>query len=110
MGESFAYRGGIPNDADFVFDARCLPNPHWDPQLRPLSGRDAEVARHLDAQPEARLYPEQIIAVVESWLPTFAGSPRSYMTIAFCCSGCPHRWGWLAQPEEGREGGEWDGP
>lgn len=97
MVESFAYRGGIPNDADFVFDARCLPNPHWDPQLRPLSGRDAEVARHLDAQPEARLYLEQIIALVESWLPTFAGSTRSYLTIAFGCSGGRHRSVWLAE-------------
>lgn len=97
MLESFAYRGGIPNDADFVFDARCLPNPHWDPALRPLSGRDPEVARHLDAQPEARQYLEQIIALIEASLPGFSGSTRSYLTIAFGCSGGRHRSVWLAE-------------
>lgn len=97
MFESFAYRGGIPNDADFVFDARCLPNPHWDPALRPLSGRDPEVARHLDTQPEARQYLEQITALIEAWLPGFSGSTRSYLTIACGCSGGRHRSVWLAE-------------
>lgn len=95
--ESFAYRNGIPNDADFVFDTRCLPNPHWDTRLRPLSGRDAEVRDHLDAQPEAVAYADQVARFVDTWLPAFSGSTRSYLTIAFGCTGGRHRSVYLAE-------------
>lgn len=95
--ESFAYRNGIPNDADFVFDTRCLPNPHWDTRLRPLSGRDPEVRKHLDAQPEAVAYGNQVAAFIDAWLPAFSGSTRSYLTIAFGCTGGRHRSVYLAE-------------
>lgn len=95
--ESFAYRQGIPNDADFVFDTRCLPNPHWDTRLRPLSGRDAEVRNHLDAQPEAVAYAQQVATFIDTWLPAFSGSTRSYLTVAFGCTGGRHRSVYLAE-------------
>ena len=96
--ESFAYRRGVPADADFVFDARCLPNPHWDPVLRPLSGRDAAVAEHLDAQPEADAYATEVTRFLDTWLPRMrADSTRSYITVAFGCTGGRHRSVYLAE-------------
>lgn len=95
--ESFAYRQGIPNDADFVFDTRCLPNPHWDTRLRPLSGRDAEVRNHLNAQPEAVRYAQQVATFIDNWLPAFSGSTRSYLTVAFGCTGGRHRSVYMAE-------------
>lgn len=98
MLESFAYRHGIPNDADFVFDTRCLPNPHWDVRLRPLSGRDREVREHLAAQPEVVAYRSQVIAFIDHWLPAFSrGSTRSYLTLAMGCTGGRHRSVYLAE-------------
>ncbi|MDP1697286.1 MAG: RNase adapter RapZ [Xanthomonadaceae bacterium] len=98
MFESFAYRHGIPNDADFVFDTRCLPNPHWDVRLRPLSGRDSEVRSHLAAQPEVMAYRSQVISFIDHWLPAFSrGSTRSYLTIAMGCTGGRHRSVYLAE-------------
>src|SRR3546814_10164259 len=67
--ESFAYRHGVPADADFVFDARVLPNPHWDPRLRPLSGRDRDVAEYLNAQPDVVNYVAQVSGFLDHWLP-----------------------------------------
>ncbi len=95
--ESFAYRRGLPPDADFVFDARVLPNPYWDARLRPLSGRDAEVCEFLDAQPDAQRFLNQITAFVDDWLPGFEGSTRSYLTIAIGCTGGRHRSVYLAE-------------
>ena len=89
--ESFAYRRGVPADADFVFDARCLPNPHWNPSLRPLSGRDAAVREYLDAQDTVRDYFADIARFMDVWLPRFENDSRSYMTIAFGCTGGRHR-------------------
>ena len=89
--ESFAYRRGVPADADFVFDARCLPNPHWNPSLRPLSGRDAPVREYLDAQDTVRDYFADIARFMDVWLPRFENDSRSYMTIAFGCTGGRHR-------------------
>lgn len=98
MLESFAYRHGIPNDADFVFDTRCLPNPHWDVRLRPLSGRDHEVRAHLEAQPEVVAYRNQVIGFIDNWLPAFKrGSTRSYLTLAMGCTGGRHRSVYLAE-------------
>lgn len=107
--ESFAYKGGIPGDADFVFDARCLPNPHWDPALRPLSGRDAPVREHLDHQEVVREYAAQVSGFLDTWLPRFESETRSYLTIAFGCTGGRHRSVYLAEKlarhfrERGRE-------
>jgi UPF0042 nucleotide-binding protein len=89
--ESFAYRRGLPADADFVFDARALPNPHWDARLRPLSGRDDAVREYLDAQPEVQRFSAQIIDFLDTWLPHFEGGSRSYVTVAFGCTGGRHR-------------------
>lgn len=96
--ESFAYRHGVPSDADFVFDARALPNPHWDARLRPLSGRDADVREYLEAQPEVAEYVAQVSAFLDTWLPRMqSGSTRSYVTVAFGCTGGRHRSTYLAE-------------
>lgn len=95
--ESFAYRHGVPADADFVFDARVLPNPHWDARLRPLSGRDPEVLEYLDAQPEVATYMTQVQGFLDTWLPKLRSETRSYATVAFGCSGGRHRSVYLAE-------------
>lgn len=89
--ESFAYRKGVPTDSDFVFDARCLPNPHWDPRLRPLSGRDAAVREYFGALPEAQEFLEHIRAFLERWIPRFESESRNYITICIGCTGGRHR-------------------
>ena len=95
--ESFAYRRGVPADADFVFDARCLPNPHWDARLRPLSGRDQGVRDYLDAQPEVGEYVAQVTAFLDTWMPRIQADTRSYITVAFGCTGGKHRSVYLAE-------------
>ena len=89
--QSFAYRNGVPDDADFVFDVRCLPNPHWDPALRPLSGRDAEVREYFSNQAEVGRYLAGGAGFLDAWLPSFESSTRSYVTVAFGCTGGRHR-------------------
>ncbi|MDT8388054.1 MAG: RNase adapter RapZ [Thiogranum sp.] len=89
--ESFGYKHGIPTDADYVFDARCLPNPHWQPDLRPLTGRDAAVIEYLEKEPNvARLYTE-LCTFLENWIPAFEADRRSYLTVAVGCTGGQHR-------------------
>lgn len=95
--ESFAYKRGVPGDADFVFDARVLPNPHWIPGLRPFSGRDPEVGEYLSSQPEVSEYVDQVNAFLDNWLPRLRGETRSYVTIAFGCTGGKHRSVYLAE-------------
>jgi len=95
--ESFAYKSGPPADADFVFDARCLPNPHWDPRLRPLSGRDLAVREHLEGQDTVTEYVSQVAAFLDAWLPRFESETRSYLTVAFGCTGGRHRSVYLAE-------------
>lgn len=96
--ESFAYRRGVPPDADFVFDARGLPNPHWNATLRPLSGRDGAVREHLDADADVALYAEQVSGFLDTWLPRLqSDSTRSYATVAFGCTGGRHRSVYLAE-------------
>ncbi len=95
--ESFAYRRGVPPDADFVFDARGLPNPHWDARLRPLSGRDAGVRDFLAEQPEVGEYFTQVAAFLDNWLPRMQSDTRSYVTVAFGCTGGRHRSVYLAE-------------
>lgn len=106
--ESFAYRRGVPADADFVFDARGLPNPHWDARLKPLSGRDAEVREYLEAQSLVAEYLAQVTAFLDAWLPRMqSDSTRSYVTVAFGCTGGRHRSVYLAETlaEHARERG-----
>ena len=108
--ESFAYRRGVPADADFVFDARALPNPHWDPVLRPLSGRDQAIREYLEAQPDVNLFADQINQFLDTWLPRLhVDSTRSYATIAIGCTGGRHRSVYLAErfAEHARKQG-WD--
>ncbi len=95
--QSFAYRRGVPADADFVFDARALPNPHWEPMLRPLSGKDAQVREFLDGQPEAARFLEQIRDMLDTWLPRIEADSRRYLTVAIGCTGGRHRSVYLAE-------------
>ncbi|MNT50421.1 glmZ(sRNA)-inactivating NTPase [compost metagenome] len=87
----------MPAEADFVFDVRVLPNPHWDPALRPLTGRDAGVREHLDAQPDVQRYAGQLIDFLDTWLPRLGNDTRSYVTVAFGCTGGKHRSVYMAE-------------
>jgi UPF0042 nucleotide-binding protein len=95
--ESFAYRRGVPADADFVFDARCLPNPHWDAKLRPLSGKDAPVREWLESKPEVAQFGGDLARFLETWLPRFELDGRSYVTICIGCTGGRHRSVYLSE-------------
>ena len=88
---SFGFKHGIPLDADLVFDVRPLPNPHYDPLLRPLTGRDAPVIEFLDATPAAQELLADIDQFVAKWLPAFARDNRHYLTVAIGCTGGQHR-------------------
>ncbi len=89
--QSFGFKHGVPNDADFVFDVRCLPNPYWDPSLRRFNGLDKEIADFLEAQSETAEMKQDIIRFLDKWLPAFKGSNRSYLTVAIGCTGGQHR-------------------
>jgi UPF0042 nucleotide-binding protein len=89
--ESFAFKYGVPLDADFVFDVRVLPNPFYVRELRPLSGLDAEVAGYLQAQPETGEMIGQIETFLRRWLPGFEADQRGYLTVAIGCTGGQHR-------------------
>jgi UPF0042 nucleotide-binding protein len=95
--ESFGYKHGLPLDADLVFDVRCLPNPHYDPVLRPLTGRDPQVARFLEGQAEVRRMAEDIRRFLAEWLPYYVRDNRSYLTVALGCTGGQHRSVYLAE-------------
>jgi UPF0042 nucleotide-binding protein len=88
---SFGYKNGLPPDADFVFDLRCLPNPYWDPALRDLSGRDQAVRDFLQAEPAVARMISNVISFLEEWIPAFEANNRSYLTIAVGCTGGRHR-------------------
>ncbi len=104
--ESFAYKHGVPLDADFVFDVRVLPNPHYMRELRPQDGRDAPVAEYLDAQPEVREMLSQIEIFISRWLPAFRNDQRSYLTVAIGCTGGQHRSVYLVEQLAKRFGGQ----
>jgi UPF0042 nucleotide-binding protein len=89
--ESFAFKRGIPLDADFVFDVRMLPNPHYDPALRPLTGRDTPVSNYLASQPDVAHMRTQIEQFLTHWLPALMRDHRSYVTVAIGCTGGQHR-------------------
>ena len=95
--ESFAYKYGVPLDADFVFDVRMLPNPFYDPDLRPLTGRDVPVAAYLASQPDSGELVAQIEGFVARWLPAFEVDQRSYLTVAIGCTGGQHRSVYVAE-------------
>ena len=89
--ESFAFKRGITLDADYVFDVRMLPNPHYEPELKPLTGRDQPVIDFLARQPAVQLMQEQIATFLRTWLPALANDHRSYVTVAIGCTGGQHR-------------------
>jgi len=89
--ESFAFKFGVPLDADFVFDVRVLPNPYYIRELRAQTGRDGEVIAYLQAQPEVAEMMSQIEAFIARWLPAFENDQRSYLTVAIGCTGGQHR-------------------
>ena len=89
--ESFAFKRGVPVDADYVFDVRMLPNPHYEPGLRDLTGRDAPVADFLSAQTEVQTMQRGITQFLEQWLEPMAKDQRSYVTVAIGCTGGQHR-------------------
>ena len=95
--ESFAFRDGIPLDADWVIDARMLPNPHYDPKLRPLTGRDAPVIAFLEDQEAVRRFLEDVRAFLGRWLPEVVKENRNYLTVAIGCTGGRHRSVYLAE-------------
>ncbi len=89
--ESFGFKKGLPSEADLVFDVRCLPNPHYDKALRPLSGKDQPVREFLERIPEVVSMESDIIQFVEKWLPHYIADGRSYLTVAIGCTGGQHR-------------------
>lgn len=89
--ESFGYKHGAPLDADFVFDVRCLPNPHWDPALRPHTGLEEPVIKYMESHPEVHEMFEELKRFLDTWIPRFAREDRSYITVALGCTGGMHR-------------------
>ncbi|SEO75269.1 RNase adapter RapZ [Aquisalimonas asiatica] len=89
--QSFGFKHGVPSDADFVFDVRVLPNPHWEPHLRPLTGLDPAVAEYLSCHAEVEAMFADIRDYLERWIPAFKRENRSYLTVAIGCTGGQHR-------------------
>ncbi|MBE0366804.1 RNase adapter RapZ [Pseudoalteromonas sp. MMG013] len=94
---SFGFKHGMPKDADYVFDARFLPNPHWEPELKPLTGLDQPVQEYLAGHSIVQKFTWQIQTFVQTWLPHLERNNRSYLTIAIGCTGGQHRSVYLAQ-------------
>lgn len=95
--ESFGFKHGIPVNADLIYDSRCLPNPHWKPQLRPLTGKDQEVIDFLEEQVSVEEMYNDIEHYLTRWLPRYQANNRSYMTIAIGCTGGQHRSVYLSE-------------
>jgi UPF0042 nucleotide-binding protein len=95
--ESFAYRDGIPLDADWVLDARMLPNPHYDPKLRPLTGRESQVIEFLGRDPSVERWLEDVRGLLARWLPEIVRENRSSVSVAIGCTGGRHRSVYLAE-------------
>ncbi len=94
---SFGYKHGVPVDADYVFDVRCLPNPHWVPDLRVLTGEDDEVKQFLESQAMVTEMFDDLKNFIERWMPRFLADNRAYMTVAIGCTGGQHRSVYMAQ-------------
>lgn len=95
--QSFGFKNGAPTDSDFVFDLRCLPNPHWEPTLRELTGQDPEVRRFLDGRRECLDMYQHICQFLEIWIPQFSAQNRYYLTISVGCTGGQHRSVYMAE-------------
>lgn len=105
--ESFAFKRGIPVDADYVFDVRMLPNPHYEPQLKDLTGRDAPVVQYLEQHADVRQMYEHIERFIHHWLPPLARDHRSYVTVAIGCTGGQHRSVYLVEKLAAAFGQKW---
>jgi len=105
--ESFAFKRGIPLDADYVFDVRMLPNPHYESALRPLSGKDEPVQKFLETYAEVNLMQSQIESFLDQWLPALEKDHRNYITVAIGCTGGQHRSVYLVEKLSQRFGAHW---
>jgi UPF0042 nucleotide-binding protein len=94
--QSFGYKRGLPPDADFIFDVRCLANPYWQPHLRDCSGLDKAVIDFLNQESDVQTMLQDILCFLERWIPRFSADSRSYLTIAIGCTGGQHRSVYLA--------------
>lgn len=95
--QSFGFKHGVPNDANFVFDVRCLPNPYWEKGLRNLTGRSLAVINFLQSAPKVQQMCEHLINFLETWIPQFAADNYQYLTVAIGCTGGQHRSVYLAE-------------
>lgn len=95
--QSFGFKHSVPTDSDFVFDVRCLPNPHWEPSLRPLTGQDPEVQAYLKKQDDVIDMFSHIRNFLEYWIPKFAEQNRYYLTVSIGCTGGQHRSVYIAE-------------
>lgn len=95
--ESFGFKHGVPADADFVFDLRCLPNPYWEMALRPLTGLDGKVADYLDASELVQKMYTDLLGFLRHWIPKYQDFNRSYLTVALGCTGGQHRSVYMAE-------------
>ena len=105
--ESFSYKRGVPSNADYVFDVRMLPNPHYEDKLRNLTGKDAAVAEFLKAQKPVQTMFEHVAGFLEQWLPSLAQDHRSYVTVAIGCTGGQHRSVYLVECLSQRFSTQW---
>jgi len=105
--ESFGFKHGIPGDADFVFDARALPNPYWEPALRALPGRDEAVVRFLEAQSSVEVFIGDIARFIEARIPEHQAANRRYLTVAIGCTGGQHRSVYIAERLAARVAAQW---
>ena len=95
--QSFGFKNGVPPDTDFVFDVRCLPNPHWEKDLKSLTGRDRAVVKYLENYAEVEEMFDSIYRFLTDWIPRFEKENRSYMTVSIGCTGGKHRSVYLAE-------------
>ena len=95
--ESFGFKHGIPSDADFVFDLRCLPNPYWETHLRRLTGRDRLIVEFLDGLEIVQSMYQDIVKFLEQWIPEYTDFNRNYLTVALGCTGGQHRSVYMAE-------------
>ena len=95
--QSFGFKHSTPPDSDFVFDVRCLPNPHWEPELRPLTGLDPEIQNYLESHQDVIDMYDELRAFLEKWIPHFAEQNRYYLTVSLGCTGGQHRSVYMAE-------------
>ena len=105
--ESFGFKRGVPNDADYVFDVRMLPNPHYESDLRPLTGRDAQVQAYLSQSADVERMQKNIEDFLQQWIPAIQKDHRSYVTVAIGCTGGQHRSVYLVEMLTEQFKGRW---